>query len=64
MTVIKILRWTLRALVVLTIGLLLFDTAVGIGLMAVDILVGVFYEMKQTACDRREMKHVPVTHRL
>ncbi|WP_461225091.1 hypothetical protein [Lacticaseibacillus suihuaensis] len=64
MTVLKVLRWVLRALIVLTVGLLLFDTAVGIGLMAVDILIGVVYEMKQTACDRREMKHVPVTHRL
>ncbi|WP_179394371.1 hypothetical protein [Lacticaseibacillus absianus] len=59
-----ILKWGLRALIVATVGLLLVDTFVGIGLMAVDILVGVFYEMKRSACDRRQMKHIPVIHRV
>ncbi|WP_125703984.1 hypothetical protein [Lacticaseibacillus daqingensis] len=59
-----ILKWSLRVLVALTLVLLVVNTVLGIGLMAIDIVAGVFYEMKRTACDRRQMKHIPVVHRM
>lgn len=59
-----IMKWTLRALVVATALLLIFSTAVGIGLLAVDLMVGGIYEMRKSACDRSEMHHIPVTHRI
>ncbi|WP_054723364.1 hypothetical protein [Lacticaseibacillus nasuensis] len=61
----KVMQWALRVMVIVTAGLLVTNfAAIGIGLMAVDVVLGVIYEMRKTACDRRQMHHIPVTHRL
>ncbi|MFD1432970.1 hypothetical protein [Lacticaseibacillus yichunensis] len=60
-----VLKWVLRGLTGLTVVLLCTNwAAIGIGLMAIDILVVVAYEMKKTACDRRQMHHLPEVHRM
>ncbi|WP_338217666.1 hypothetical protein [Lacticaseibacillus salsurivasis] len=61
----KMLKWSLRALTVLTVVLLFTNAAaIGIGLMAVDLIVGGLYLMHKSACDRRQMHHLSLMHRL
>ncbi|WP_390407613.1 hypothetical protein [Lacticaseibacillus jixiensis] len=65
MTSVNIMKWSLRALIVLTVVLMFTHTAfIAILLLAVDVHFGVFYEMTRNKCDRRQLKHIPVTHRI
>lgn len=65
MTSVNIMKWVLRALIVLTVVLMFTHEAfIAILLLAVDVHFGVFYEMTRNKCDRRQMSHIPVTHRM
>ncbi|MCI1986965.1 MAG: hypothetical protein LKJ69_05775 [Lactobacillus sp.] len=65
MASINIMKWSLRALVALTVVLMLTHLAtLGILLLAVDVHLGVFYAMTRNKCDRRQLKHIPITHRM
>ncbi len=65
MTSVTIMKWSLRALIALTVVLMFTHMATAaILLLAVDVHFGVFYEMTRNKCDRRQLKHIPVTHRM
>lgn len=65
MTSIDMMKWSLRALIAVTIVLLFTNLLpVAILLMAIDVHFGVFYAMMRSKCDRRQMKHMPMAHRL
>mgnify|MGYP004703662613 FL=1 len=65
MTSVTIMKWSLRVLIALTVVLMFTHMAtVAILLLAVDVHFGVFYEMTRNKCDRRQLKHIPVTHRM
>lgn len=65
MTSIEIMKWVLRVMIVLTVVLMFTHMAtVAILLLAVDVHFGVFYLMTRNKCDRRQLRHIPMTHRM
>lgn len=60
----RLLKWSFRALAVATLILLFTASTVGILLLAIDIPLYVVSEMHKTACDRRQMHHMSLNHRL
>lgn len=61
--VLKIMKWGLRFLVLATVILLVVNTALGIALIAVDLLVGGVYLMQRSKCDRRQLHRLDLVHR-
>lgn len=62
--ILKIAKWILCVAVVVTAVLVAVDTPVGIGLMAIDAIGGVVYGMYKSSCDRRQLHHITVIHRI
>lgn len=59
----KIMKWSLRALIAVTVVMLVVNTVIGIGLIAVDMLFGGVYLMQQSKCDRRQLHRLDLIHR-
>lgn len=65
MAKVKVLRIVMWTMIALTAVLLCTNYAtIGILLMAVDVVVAIVYEMQRSACDRRQMHHISLTHRM
>ncbi|MFD1440476.1 hypothetical protein [Lacticaseibacillus hegangensis] len=59
----KVMKWSLRALIAVTVVLLVVNTVLGIGLIAVDMLFGGVYLMQRNKCDRRQLHRLDLMHR-